>query len=82
MKREGASLPAETRRTLMAAVALNAPDPTALAMLTDTDADTWLNFYPREEKPKVTTNDAIDTFSPLTAACRRSGGRASRATDF
>jgi len=62
MRREGASLPAETRRSLMACAALNAPDPTELALLTDTDSDMWLDFYPREEKTKVSTDDAIDTF--------------------
>ena len=62
MKREGKSLPADMRREPMAKAALNAPDPKAFAIMTDPDCDTWQNFYPREEKPKVSTNDAIDTF--------------------
>lgn len=62
LRREGAALPSEVRRRLLAQAALNAPDPTTLAMLTDPDSDTWLNFYPPEKKAEVTTENVIDTF--------------------
>ena len=62
MRREGSSLPADTRRRLMDALVLNASDRANLAMLTDPRSDIWLNFYPTEEKAKVTTDGAIDTF--------------------
>lgn len=62
MRREGTSLPEETRRRLMSAAALNAPDPATLAMLTDREADRWLGFYPPEPDKKTSTDSAIDTF--------------------
>ncbi|MDE5988529.1 MAG: hypothetical protein K2H17_03935 [Duncaniella sp.] len=62
IRREGSSLPADTRRRLMDSLALNASDPAALAMMTDPRSETWLNFYPPEQTPEVTTENAIDTF--------------------
>ena len=49
MRREGASLPADTRRRLMDGLALNAADQAALAIMTDPRSDVWLDFYPSEE---------------------------------
>ncbi len=62
MRREGNALPAETRKKLLTAVALNATDPVMLARLTSPDSDVWVNFYPSERVTKPKTNDAIDTF--------------------
>ena len=62
MRREGSSLPADTRRRLMDGLALNAADQAALAIMTDPRSDVWLDFYPSEKKPEVTTDNAIDTF--------------------
>ena len=62
IQREGASLPVETRRALMSKAMLNAPDSSALAMMTDQSRCDWIGFYPAEEKPAVTTDDAITTF--------------------
>ena len=61
MRREGASLPADTRRRLMdgrRSMPLTGP----LAIMTDPRSDVWLDFYPSEKKPEVTTDNAIDTF--------------------
>ncbi len=53
----------EERAEMMARVALYAGDKDTLARLVDSDAEKWLNFYPREEeKAPISTNDAIDTF--------------------
>lgn len=62
LQREGQAIPADTRRRLMEQVALNTPEPSGLAMLTDGDAPTWANFYPAEKKKRVSTEDVIDTF--------------------
>ncbi|MCM1076088.1 MAG: hypothetical protein NC411_01850 [Bacteroides sp.] len=62
MQREGKALPAETRSRLLGHIALNAPDPATFAALTDSERDTWLNFYPPEKKEPVTTDNVIDTF--------------------
>lgn len=62
LQREGQAIPADTRRRLMEQVALNTPEPSGLAMLTDSDAPTWANFYPAEKKKPVSTEDVIDTF--------------------
>ncbi len=62
LQREGRALPADTRKRLMEQAALNAPDPRALAILSDADAETWLDFYPREKKEPLTTENVIDTF--------------------
>lgn len=62
LQREGQAIPADTRRRLMEQVALNTPEPSGLAMLTDGDAPTWANFYPAEKKKPVSTEDVIDTF--------------------
>lgn len=62
LRREGSALPADTRRRLMEQAALNTPDPSALAMLSDPDSPTWTGFYPSEKKNTVTTEDVIDTF--------------------
>lgn len=62
LRREGRALPADTRKRLMEQAALNAPDPKMLAILSDADAETWLDFYPSEKKGAMTTDNVIDTF--------------------
>ena len=51
----------DTRRELMQQIALNAPDPATLRLLTDPQRDSWADFYPTRPAT-VTTDDAITTF--------------------
>ncbi len=52
----------EERKTLMAKVALCSGDKNTITQLMDKDAEKWIGFYPKEEKPVINTNTAIDTF--------------------
>ncbi len=63
LRHPDAQLTDTQRRDLMARVALNAPDSSALMSLTDRDGAEFAAFYPpadTEETP--TTDTAIDTF--------------------
>lgn len=56
------ALSPEQRARAEKRVALTSPDPTALFRLTTADGTAFENFYPPEQKPSVTTNEAIATF--------------------
>ena len=62
LKREGRTLDAGVRARLMERLALNAHDRESLMLLTDSDREAWLHFYPDETPKEVTTDDAIATF--------------------
>lgn len=52
----------ETRRALMAHVAMHSPDPAAVAALADIHEDAWGSLYPREDTVTPGTTDTIDKF--------------------
>lgn len=62
MQREGGALPTEIRTRMLEMLALNAPDPVALATLVDSNREIWQDFYPSERKAPVTTDNVIDKF--------------------
>ncbi len=52
----------ETRRALMAHVAMHSADPAAVAALADIHEDAWGSLYPREDTITPDTADTIDKF--------------------
>ena len=52
----------EERNTFKAQIALSSGDKEAVVQLMDKDAEKWVGFYPKEEKPQISTNFVIDTF--------------------
>lgn len=63
LQRQSSSLDTDTRKALMAHIALNASDKDTLVRLLNPEAADWNNFYPEENKsPQVDTTTAIDKF--------------------
>ena len=52
----------ETRRALMAHVAMHSADPAAVSALADIHEDAWGSLYPREDMVTPGTTDTIDKF--------------------
>lgn len=63
IERCGDTLDPDTRRRMMQRIALNSPEPEALASLADPGAPSEADFYPTPEKPEaLDTDGAIETF--------------------